>query len=336
MTPGGGGAPRVTSTETSERASASGATVLRAVLDQFAHNFLLNDLGVELASGRRLSPAHSERLSIPGHEPRRRESSVERVHQARVAVRRLRSTMRTFGGLIDPEWSRAVSSELAWYGDVLGAARDLDVMRAAIARSVGLVDEESLRTLIMGLLDQSIAEAVGRGAEERATARYPHLVEEISSMATHAKFTDEADGPAREVLAHHLKSTWRDARESYRDALQRTTNRRLHRLRISLKRVQYAGETVGIVEGKPAIRLARAAETLQTKLGAVHDATVASAWLADLIDVEAKLKKPLSDLVKFHVTAGREARQGWPDEMKRVERFWARRRKELARSEFTD
>ena len=336
MTPGGRDAPRVTSPETSGRSNASGATVLRAVLDQFAHNFLLNDLGVELASGRRLSPAYSEQLSIPGHEPRRRESSVERVHQARVAVRRLRSTIRTFGGLIDLEWSRDASCELAWYGDVLGAARDLDVMRAAIARSVWRVDDESLRALIMGVLDQSIAEAVGRGVEERATARYPRLVEEISSMATHARFTDEADGPAREVLAHHLKSTWRDARESYHDALQRTTTRRLHRLRISLKRVQYASETVGIVEGKPAIRLARAAEDLQTKLGAVHDATVASAWLADLIDVEAKLKRPLGNLVEFHATAVREARRGWRDGMKRVERTWARRREKLARSEFTD
>ncbi len=310
--------------------------MLRAVLDQFAHNFLLNDLGVELASGRRVTSAYSERLSIPGHEPRRRESSVERVHQARVAVRRLRSTVRTFGGLMDPAWSRGASAELSWYGDVLGAARDLDVMRAAIARSVWLVDDESLRALLMGFLDQSIAEAVGRGVEERSTARYSRLVEEISSMATRARFTDEADEPADEVLARHLKPTWRDACESYHDALQRTTVRRLHRLRISLKRVQYASETVGIVEGKPAIRLARAAETLQTKLGAVHDATVASAWLADLIEVEAKLKRPLTDLVAFHVTAGREARRGWRDEMKRVERTWARRREELARFEVTD
>jgi CHAD domain-containing protein len=90
------------------------------------------------------------------------------------------------------------------------------------------------------------------------------------------------------------------------------------------------------VEGKPAIRLARAAEDLQTKLGAVHDATVASAWLADLIDVEAKLKRPLGDLVEFHATAGREARRGWRDGMKRVERTWASRREKLARSEFTD
>jgi CHAD domain-containing protein len=334
--PGDDGASPVTSPETDWRALASGATVLRAVLDQFAHNFLLNDFGVGLASGRRVTPAYSERLTIPGHEPRRRESSVERVHQARVGVRRLRSTIRTFGGLIDPEWSSAASSELAWYGEVLGAARDLDVMRAAIARSVWLVENESLRALLMGFLDQSIAEAVGRGVEERATARYSRLVEEISSIATHASFTDEADEPAREVLARHLKPTWRDAREAYHDALQRTTSRRLHRLRISLKRVQYASETVGIVEGRPAIRLARAAETLQTKLGAVHDATVASTWLADLIDVEPKLKKPLADLAQFHVTAGREARRGWREGMKRVERSWARRREQLALLEVAD
>ena len=314
----------------------SGSTVLRAVLDQFAHNFLLNDLGVELASGRLLARAYSDLLSVPGHQPRRHESAVERVHQSRVAVRRLRSTLRTFSGLFVTEWSASTSTELAWYGGILGSARDLDVMRASMARSVWLVDDESLRTLLLGFLDQSIAEALERSVEERSTVRYARLVEGMTTMASGARFVDEADGSAVGALASQLSPTWRDAREAYRDALQRRTTRRLHRLRIALKRLQYASETVGIVEGRPAVRVARAAESLQTRLGTVHDATVASAWLADLVAIEPKLNRALGDLRHSFELAEREARRGWRDAMKRVERAWRRRRDDLADVESDD
>ena len=314
----------------------SGAAVLRAVLDQFAHNFLLNDLGVELTSGRLVTPAYSDHLSVPGHQPRRRESAVERVHQSRVAVRRLRSTLRTFSGLFVTEWATSTLTELAWYGDILGAARDLDVMRASMVRSVWLIDDESLRTLLLGFLDQSIADAMGRSVEERTTARYARLVERITTITSGARFVEGAEVAAGEALASQLQPAWRHAREAYQDALQRTTNRRLHRLRIALKRVQYSCETVGIVEGRPAVRVARAAESLQSRLGTVHDATVASTWLAELVEIEPKLKRPLRDLREFYELAQRESRRGWRDEMKRVERAWRRRRDELAGVEAHD
>jgi len=298
--------------------------VLSAVLDQFGHNFLLNDLGVDLTSGRMGERIYSESLSVPGHEPRRRESPVERVHQARVSVRRLRSTVRTFAGLLDDEWTASISSALSWYGGILGVARDLDVLRAAIAKSVWLVDDDALRSLLLGFIDTTIADAVVQGNEERSTLRYRRLVDDIASVAVGARFKDGASGGAREVLLPELRTTWHDARRAYRDALQRTTDRKLHRLRISLKRLQYASETIGIVEGKPAVRLAHSAEALQTKLGAVHDAVGAVEWLEGLIEFDARLAKPLRDLIEYHRNARREARRGWRDDFKRVERSWAR------------
>ena len=302
----------------------SASLVISAVLDQFGHNFLLNDLGVDLTAGRLGDRVYSESLSVPGHEPRRRESPVERVHQSRVSVRRLRSTVRTFAGLLDDEWSTSIASTLSWYGGILGVARDLDVLRAAIARSVWLVDDDSLRSLLLGFIDATVADAIAQGNEERATVRYRRLVEDITSIGAGVRFKEVAGGGAHDVLLPELRTTWRDARRAYRDALQRTTDRKLHRLRISLKRLQYASEIVGIVEGKPAIRLAHRAEALQTKLGAVHDAVGAVEWLEELVAFDGRLAKPLKDLIDYQRNVKREARRGWRDDFKRVERSWAR------------
>src|SRR5215211_7876434 len=52
----------------------------------------------------------------------------EAVHQARVATRRLRSTLRTFSSLLDPDWTDRLRDELKWLADLLGQVRDTDVL----------------------------------------------------------------------------------------------------------------------------------------------------------------------------------------------------------------
>ena len=41
----------------------------------------------------------------------------EAVHQARVACRRIRSTLRTFAGVLEPEWTAGLRDELRWLAD---------------------------------------------------------------------------------------------------------------------------------------------------------------------------------------------------------------------------
>ena len=56
------------------------------------------------------------------HDPIvRLDTDVEGVHQARVATRRLRSDLRTFRPLLDPEWAKALRDELGWLAESLGA-----------------------------------------------------------------------------------------------------------------------------------------------------------------------------------------------------------------------
>ena len=46
------------------------------------------------------------------------------MHQARVATRRLRSDLKTFRQVVDPEWDTSLREELQWLGGLLGTVRD--------------------------------------------------------------------------------------------------------------------------------------------------------------------------------------------------------------------
>src|ERR1700761_5568349 len=51
----------------------------------------------------------------------------EAVHEARVALRRLRSILRTFAALFDRGFASTVRTDLQWFANQLGALRDADV-----------------------------------------------------------------------------------------------------------------------------------------------------------------------------------------------------------------
>jgi CHAD domain-containing protein len=305
-----------------EDPNATADVVIADVLDQFASNFLLNDLTIE-QSGKLLEASRGDAtFQLPRREARRRDTVIGQVHQARVSVRRLRSVLRTFSGLFDDEWADPMLVELSWYAGVLGEIRDLDVLRSGIVKSLWMVEDEPLQSEVVTRLESRIGEAQERGALERTTKRYALLVDEIATIGSSVAFDPRAKGPAREVLSGQLKRAWREVRKATREARSDSNNENLHEVRIELKRLQCACEVLGLVAGKPAVKVARAAETTQTKLGVVHDESVASAWLKSLSVAEPNWKDPLREIRAFHKEAHRKAKRGWRDSIDDVERSW--------------
>ena len=132
----GGSTPSVDST-----AEPTAGMVLHRVLATAARTFLLNDMAEELVDGAdpkasvdalsrsmegRPLWAQSAVESLDG--TRRRATEVERIHQSRVAMRRIRSNLRTFRLALDPAWGVSLRAELAWYGGRLGEVRDLHII----------------------------------------------------------------------------------------------------------------------------------------------------------------------------------------------------------------
>ena len=55
------------------------------------------------------------------------------VHTTRVAVRRLRSTIRVFADLFDEAQAQQLDGELVWWAGMLGAVRDQDILAVRLA-----------------------------------------------------------------------------------------------------------------------------------------------------------------------------------------------------------
>jgi CHAD domain-containing protein len=213
--------------------------------------------------------AHDVQLRLDSPDP-----APEDVHQARVATRRLRSDLKTFGAILDPVWRENVRTDLKWLGSILGELRDLDVLSDGFTDAPIPVNQR---------LAVQRVDAGHRLAEALSSERYVNLVDRLHAgserLPLAAAAEHDAERPAADVLPSLVGARWRAVRRQVRRAGRRPSATQLHRIRIKSKQLRYAAEAAAPVVGKPAQRTASAAEDVQTVLGEHHDAVAAEAWL---------------------------------------------------------
>lgn len=198
------------------------------------------------------------------------------VHQARVATRRLRSDLKTFGVGLDPVWVSHVRKDLKWVGSALGDVRDVDVLADTFQGGAP-------RELIEELSHQR-AVAAGRLTSVLRSDRYLRTLDRLHAASHTPPYLDtdnrfHATDRAVTVVPVLVAKRWKALRRQVDRAGNHPSDRQLHRTRIKAKQLRYAAEAATRVSGKPAARVASAAEQLQTVLGQHHDAVEAKAWL---------------------------------------------------------
>ncbi len=210
----------------------------------------------------------------------------EGVHQARVAARRLRSDLKTFEPLLEPEWGVRLRSELRWLIDQLGAVRDCDVLEQ-ILRGVAVDQPRIDGDAVARVLHQLALERRRHRArllKSLSDARMIRLLDDVVAASSSPATLPRAEGLARKVMPRLVRRPWK--------RLDRTVNRlgshpspeELHALRIIAKRLRYAAEAVAPAVGKPARKFARDAATIQDALGELNDAVVAGVYLTSIAD----------------------------------------------------
>lgn len=213
----------------------------------------------------------------------RLDTDPEGVHQARVSTRRLRSDLRTFAPLLDPDWVAATRDELRWLGDVLGGARDTDVLLDRLrARVEDLPEaEQPGGAVILDALTLSDKEAHAAVLDAMRSDRYALVLEELVAAALDPPLTPAADAPAAEVMPALARGPARALRKAVKRAGDDPPDEVLHAIRIRAKRARYAAEAVAPAVGKEATRYAELAAELQGLLGEHQDAVVAGTWLRE-------------------------------------------------------
>ncbi|WP_281690576.1 CYTH and CHAD domain-containing protein [Pseudonocardia thermophila] len=273
-----------------------------ATLDVLERAFL--DAGLRRGSPSKLPPALGAPQPQPDREPatagevlvaeiyrRTRELVLldplvrlerpDSVHRMRVCCRRIRSVLRVFGRVLDRERTRGLDADLQWLGEVLGVARDLEVLHARIAAA---------EPELTAVLDAHFAPRRTAAAEEVLAAldgaRYVELLAALDDLAANPPFTKRAWRPAEEVLRKELERAARRIAATLHGA--RTTaeatdrDLALHHARKAAKRLRYAAEAAAPVAGRRADRFARAAHALQDLLGERQDAVTARPILREI------------------------------------------------------
>jgi CHAD domain-containing protein len=311
--------------------------VLHRVLAASARTFLLNDLDTEPADEAALSetvdslsvrtgarPLWARSAATSPEQAHRRRSETERIHQSRIAMRRIRSNLRTFRLLVDSSWGTALRAELAWYGRCLGGSRDLHIIREiVVAKGPGLIDPYEILH-IESVISARLADVMADITAYRGGARRFQLTEQMMVLWEGPSFKPKASRPADEVLPSMLRRAWHDLRGAARQARKDSTDHNLHALRIRMKNLRYGCETVALIDGGPARKTARAAERMQIKLGDYLDATSSIVWFEDLARERTDLAEPLGQLVAVQRETAAAARKGWKRELKEVDRSWRR------------
>jgi CHAD domain-containing protein len=260
--------------------------------------------------------------SLLTHDPLVRTSGdPEGVHQARVASRKLRSHLRTFGPLLDPEWTEPLRSELGWLAMGLGAVRDREVLLERLterAKTLPASDLRSARSLLH-VLEEEIETLRAKLLAELGSVRYIDLPDRLV-IAAHAPATlPEADEPASKVLPPLAAGPWRRLRSAVNQLPETPTDPELHRIRILAKRARYAAEAVAPVAGKAAEAFARAAAKLQTVLGEHQDSVTAQAWLRSA-RISGRRAFVAGELIAMEHIAAEDARSKWPKVWKALDR----------------
>ncbi|WP_319462103.1 CYTH and CHAD domain-containing protein [Micromonospora sp. RTP1Z1] len=250
-----------------------------------SHRALATRLAVPLATpdpgaAPVLDYALAQRDVLIANHPGTIGGDEDAVHDTRVAVRRLRSTLRTFRGLWDRRESEWLRAELRWLGAQLGPVRDTQVMAARLTDAVHAEPADLVLGPVAARISARFAADLATALDELRAAldsdRYAELLARLDALL---------EGPtARTVDARWVTRRVRRAVTRADDRLDRALTDAhpgdaeedvaLHEARKADKAARYAVEVREPTVGKPAGTLVDRLKDLQDLLGAHQDSVV--------------------------------------------------------------
>lgn len=198
-----------------------------------------------------------------------RTGDADTLHQARVALRQLRSAFAIFRPLVADERFDHLRDELRWLAATTTETRDLDTLLTRF-------DKPPLA------LTAARARACARSVKALTSARADRLLRELVDWLADGvwlEVRDAASLPAAEFAAAALDRLRRKLAKKGRH-LRKLEDEALHEVRIAAKKLRYAADFfAGLFATDKARtrakRLAKAVRALQEQLGELHDLALA-------------------------------------------------------------
>ncbi|MFG2605760.1 CHAD domain-containing protein [Streptomyces sp. NPDC048514] len=256
--------------------------------------------GTRHGSGRRAKPVtagdhvlayvREQREKILEYDPGVRRDVPDSVHQMRVATRRLRSTLRTFGKVLDPAVTDAVAVELKWLAGELGLDRDQEVLAERLTTALDALPPAlvhgPVRKRFTTWAGARHGSARGRLLGILDSARYLALLDTLDALLADPPLRKNAAGKPGKVLAKAVRKDLAKVSRLVTEALDLPPGEErdvaVHEARKKGKRTRYAAEAAVPALGGPARSLAKSMKALTKLLGEHQDSVMARHTLREL------------------------------------------------------
>jgi CHAD domain-containing protein len=212
------------------------------------------------------------------------------VHKTRVAVRRLRSTIRVFDDLFDQAQAGQLDAELVWWAGLLGAVRDQDILAARLAERLAALRAEVVLGPIQATIQAELAVQRKKAADAMLAGldseRYRKLVAVVRRWRSDPPLTAAAD-ESPEAIQRFVKSAKKKVRKRLGRAVEarkasEPSDELFHRARKAAKRHRYAVEAASPAWGDKADKIVDKRKKLQDLLGDHQDSIVSAGFLREL------------------------------------------------------
>jgi CHAD domain-containing protein len=204
------------------------------------------------------------------------------VHDTRVAIRRLRSTLRVFAKLLDRPKVGDADGELKWFAALLGDVRDCEVQERRFTEALDRMPDELIlgpvRSRIRSDLQAIELPARTRLSEAMDSGRYRALLTVLHGWRDEPPVAQWISAAALRKRAVRAE---RKADRRLAAALESGDNAMLHRARKAAKRARYAAELRKPLD-KRAKRTVKHYKRIQSLLGHHQDTVVATETLRQM------------------------------------------------------
>jgi len=245
----------------------------------------------------------------------RSEPDPEALHTLRVALRRLRSLVRSCRDAWASDAAEQALGQLAEFARACGPRRDLDVLLAMVQDGLPCLPPE-LATGHGAVVLRLLAERTQLDSALQERLRHRNHLEAMHSLASQLDRLDDERAQVAEPLSLALPTRFGRACERLRRLLRALPADlplpAVHELRLASKRLRYLAEEFADVPGHAYARSLEAIVTLQQALGAVCDHAAAATRLAQLAlgdGVTSGEAAALGGLAAWQQQRGRAARR---------------------------
>jgi len=255
------------------------------------------------------------------------DDDTECIHQARVALRRLRSTQKAFAALPLGDAWELIITESQWLATVLGRARDLDVFLSETLSGIEAslpqgTDLAPLKAAMHTRRDQCRQEV----RTALSSARYGALLLRLLAWLNQPPATTEEKPAKLREFAGHALDKRRQTVERLARNWETLNPEQRHALRKRAKKLRYAAEFFSpLYKHKPVARYLEHLQGLQQILGEMNDSVAAQALLAQFAQEDATLAHGAGLITGWLAHAAKQSEARLARALKRQEKtpaFW--------------